>query len=65
MHNGFGLRTNQWAYMRYRDDSKELYDMVADPKQFTNLANRTEYAELIAEMDAALNQRIEEAELEN
>ena len=24
--------------MRYKDGSEELYDMVKDPKQFTNLA---------------------------
>ena len=32
------LRTDRWAYMRYADGSEELYDMDADPGQFTNLA---------------------------
>ncbi|MDP1590783.1 MAG: sulfatase [Prosthecobacter sp.] len=32
------LRTDRWAYMRYTDSTEELYDMQADPNQFTNLA---------------------------
>lgn len=32
------LRTERWAYMRYTDSTEELYDMEADPGQFTNLA---------------------------
>ncbi|MGB0766873.1 MAG: sulfatase [Phycisphaeraceae bacterium] len=36
--NGHLIRTKRWAYMRYKDGSEELYDMVRDPKQFTNLA---------------------------
>lgn len=32
------LRSDRWAYMRYTDESEELYDMDSDPGQFTNLA---------------------------
>lgn len=32
------LRSDRWAYMRYTDDTEELYDMDADPGQLTNLA---------------------------
>lgn len=35
---GHALRSARWAYMRYQDESEELYDMDADPGQFTNLA---------------------------
>lgn len=38
------LRTDRWAYMRYRDGSEELYDMENDPGQFTNLAGDEEFA---------------------
>ena len=34
------LRTDNWAYLQYpKKGGEELYDMVNDPKQFTNLAN--------------------------
>lgn len=36
---GHFVRTADWAYMRYRDDTEELYDMKLDPGQFTNLAS--------------------------
>ncbi|MFK7852335.1 MAG: sulfatase-like hydrolase/transferase, partial [Akkermansiaceae bacterium] len=32
------LRTDRWAYIRYKDGSEELYDMEKDPGQFSNLA---------------------------
>mgnify|MGYP001822635558 CR=1 FL=1 len=36
--SGHLIRTKRWAYMQYRTDAEELYDMGQDPKQFTNLA---------------------------
>ena len=32
------MRTPNWSYMKYKDGSEELYDMIKDPKQFKNLA---------------------------
>lgn len=32
------IRTEQWRYIRYADGSEELYDMVKDPNEWTNLA---------------------------
>ncbi len=43
--NGVCLRTDQWAFMQYADASEELYDMVNDPEQFTNLAFGKPHAE--------------------
>ncbi len=40
VRNGHSLRCPRWAYMRYQDESEELYDMDADPQQFRNLARR-------------------------
>jgi iduronate 2-sulfatase len=36
---GTSMRTEKWAYMKYKDGSEELYDMQEDPKQFNNLAS--------------------------
>ena len=41
--NGTALRTTNWAYMRYEDDTEELYDMRNDPEQFHNLAGVSEH----------------------
>ncbi|MGI9466398.1 MAG: sulfatase, partial [Rubripirellula sp.] len=34
-NNGFSLRTPNWHYMRYKDGTRELYDMKTDPGEFT------------------------------
>lgn len=36
---GHLVRTKDWAYMRHRDGSEELYDMANDAQQFTNVVN--------------------------
>ena len=43
-------RTEDWAYMRYRDGAEELYDMDRDPGQFTNLVAREDAGEALARM---------------
>jgi iduronate 2-sulfatase len=64
-HDGHGLRTDRWAFMRYRDNSQELYDMENDPKQFKNLVQLTEYAETVKELSARLDLRIQAAGIKN
>jgi arylsulfatase A-like enzyme len=44
-----GIRSERWRYIRYADDSEELYDMVNDPNEWHNLANKPEHAAIIAE----------------
>ena len=39
-----GLRTKRWRYIRYADGSEELYDMVKDPNEFTDLAADSRYS---------------------
>jgi arylsulfatase A-like enzyme len=38
------IRTGQWRYIRYADGSEELYDMKADPNEWTNLASSAKHA---------------------
>ena len=44
-----GIRSEHWRYIRYADGSEELYDMRADPHEWTNLAGDPRYAAVIAE----------------
>ena len=43
------VRSDRWRYIRYRDGTEELYDHSQDPWEWTNLASKTEYAEVIHE----------------
>jgi len=36
--SNFAIRTELWRYIRYVDGAEELYDMQADPHEWTNLA---------------------------
>ncbi len=60
--NGHLIRTDRWAYMQYKDNSAELYDMQNDPQQFTNLANMTEHAATVREMRRLLRKKLDEIE---
>lgn len=39
----FAVRSQRWRYIRYSDGTEELYDHQADPNEWTNLANKSEY----------------------
>lgn len=43
-HDNHGVRTERWRYIQYADGAEELYDMVKDPNEFTNLEADTRYA---------------------
>lgn len=58
-NNGSVIRTPEWAYMKYKDGSEELYDMNKDPQQYSNLAKipnyqskRDELRQLLQEKEA-------------
>ncbi len=47
---GFLLREDKWAYIQYGEKAErgiELFDMVKDPKQYTNLAQVPEYHQIV------------------
>jgi arylsulfatase A-like enzyme len=48
------VRTAGWRYIRYENGDEELYDETADPREWTNLAARPEFAARKAELAAHL-----------
>ena len=40
------VRTERWRYIRYADGSAELYDVIDDPHEWTNLAGLAKYADI-------------------
>lgn len=60
---GFLLRERDWAFIQYGEKAQggvELFDMVSDPKQYTNLATRPEYAAIVKRFQAQLKQKLAE-----
>ena len=39
----YSVRYDKWHYIKYIDDSEELYDLELDPEEWTNLAQNAEY----------------------
>ena len=59
----FLLRNRKWAYIQYDEDALsgiELYDMIEDPHQFTNLAENEDYAEVVAYFKNELKDKLDE-----
>lgn len=59
----FLLRDDNWAYIQYDEDAAsgiELFDMNKDPKQFTNLAENPDYAQLVADFKNKLKSKLAE-----
>ena len=49
LRGNHAVRSERWRYIRYTDGAEELYDMQADPNEWTNLANDPSKADIIAE----------------
>jgi iduronate 2-sulfatase len=54
-------REHRWALLDY-GKTGELYDMEKDPKQYTNLFSKPEYAEIVAELKQKLKAKLSEVE---
>ena len=62
MRKAFLLRDDRWAYIQYREDASrgiELFDMQADPGQFNNLAEKPDYAKVVAQFKARLTGKLQ------
>jgi arylsulfatase A-like enzyme len=50
LRNNHAVRSERWRYIRYSDGGEELYDHDADPNEWTNLANKPEFAGIKKEL---------------
>ena len=54
-------REDRWALLAY-GKTGELYDMENDPKQYTNLFSKPEYAEIVADLKQKLKAKLSQVE---
>lgn len=45
-----GVRSEQWRYIRYHDETEELYDHEVDPMEWKNLAGEAGYDDLKSQL---------------
>ncbi len=63
MRKTFLLRTHEYAYIQYQEDGSggaELFDIVADPGQFTNLVDDPEYTPKVTAFEKQLTAKLRE-----
>lgn len=53
----FAVRQGAWRLIHYADATEELYNIIEDPKEFTNLATDPEFAAVVQELRSALPQQ--------
>jgi len=54
------VRTKQWKYTEYETGETELYDLLNDPFELTNLARKWDYKEIREELVAKLERLLSE-----
>ncbi len=52
------LSTRDWRYLRYSSGEEELYDIQADPHEWSNLAAASEHRATLEEMRAKLTREL-------
>jgi len=62
---GTVLRTQQYAYMVYRNGQEELYDMHKDPKQFSNLTDDPSHKPTLHQLRTQLAKRLQSSDLKS
>jgi iduronate 2-sulfatase len=57
---GYSLRNPRWRYTEWDEGrrGRELYDHEADPRELTNLAEKPEHAETVAEISKQLREAV-------
>ena len=58
-----GLRAAKWHYMNYGNGGEELYDMVKNPHQYTNVVTDPTHAAMLKEARAKFKARMAAAGL--
>lgn len=53
----FAVTTERWRYIRYLDDSEELYDLQNDPEEWHNLAGRAKHAAIQSTLAAMIPEK--------
>ena len=56
----YSLRFKDWRYIRYENGKEELYDTVADPFEWTNLAGEARHSRRLTEFRRDLKSRLPE-----
>lgn len=54
------LYNRKFKYIRYNDGGQELYDLLNDPEEYNNLAQKPKWKNLVRKMDAELNRQLKE-----
>ncbi|MCX6895274.1 MAG: sulfatase [Verrucomicrobia bacterium] len=44
------IRTERWRYIRYADNSEELYDIQADPNEWTNIVANPKFTAVVKDL---------------
>lgn len=55
--NNHSIRTSRWRFTRYSDGGLELFDHDTDPREWTNLAGRSEHSELCSELSGEIDRQ--------
>jgi iduronate 2-sulfatase len=57
---GYTFRTPRWRYTEWDEgaEGRELYDHDADPRELTNLAEKSEHAQTVAELSKQLREAV-------